>query len=370
MRCDCWIISKSVARTLWVIHLEPYGRNETVMRQVVVTRYGAPEVLQLQELATQAPGPGQVRIRVRAAGVNFADVLARMGVYADAPKLPFVPGYEVAGYVDAVGADVTSFVDGDHVLALTRFGGYADFVVAPVSQVFRVPPGMSDPEAAAMPVSYITAALALDKLAHVAAGETVLVHSVGGGVGIAATQLARVRGATIIGAASSHKHQALRALGVEFVIDPRSTNVEVEVRRITKGRGADIILDPNGGTSFGMSYRMLAPLGRLIMYGMSSAVPGERRNWLQILWTLRRMPCFRPLSLINKNRGVFGLNLAHLWGEQHQLHALMEMLLGECRAGRLQPIVANTFPLADAPAAHRFVQSRLNVGKVVLTTKD
>jgi synaptic vesicle membrane protein VAT-1 len=338
------------------------------MRQIVVTKYGAPEVLQLRAVATQAPGPGHVRIRIRAAGVNFADVLARMGVYADAPKLPFVPGYEVAGDVDAVGAGVTTFVDGDHVLALTRFGGYAEFVIAPVSQVFRVPPGMRDHEAAAVPVSYLTAALALDTLAHVAAGETVLVYSAGGGVGIAATQLAHARGAAIIGAASSHKHQALRALGVEFVIDPGSTDLETQVRRITKGRGADIVLDPNGGTSFARSYRMLAPLGRLIMYGMSSAVPGERRNWLRILWTVRRMPSFGPLSLINKNRGIFGLNLAHLWDEQHQLRTLMEMLLGEFRAGRLQPIVSRTYPLAEAPAAHRFVQSRQNVGKVVLTS--
>jgi len=336
------------------------------MRQVVVARYGGPDVLRLNEVPVPVPSSGEVGIRVRAAGVNFADVLARMGVYADAPKLPFVPGYEVVGHVDTLGAGVLGFAPGDRVMALTRFGGYSDYVIAPVTHVFPVPSEMSDSEAAAAPVNYLTAALALDALAHVATGEIVVVHSAGGGTGIAVTQIARARGARVIAVASTHKHDALRGMGVEFVMDPRSMDIEEYVRRLTNGRGADIVLDPNGGTSFARSYRMLAPLGRLVIYGMSSAVPGERRNWLRILWTLRRMPYFRPLSLINRNRGVFGLNLAHLWGEQDHLRPAMERLLDEFRAGRLRPIVSRCFALTDAADAHRFLQSRQNIGKVVL----
>src|SRR5437762_8894007 len=185
------------------------------MRQIVIARYGAPEVLEPREAPTPVPAEGEVRIAVRAAGVNFADVLGRIGLYPDAPKLPFVAGYEVAGRVDAVGSGVTRIAVGDRVVALTRFGGYATEVVVPASYVFPFHPELSDAEAAALPVNYLTALLALYRLANVMAGETVLVHGAGGGVGIAAIQLARLRRATIIGTASSSKHEALRSFGVE-----------------------------------------------------------------------------------------------------------------------------------------------------------
>jgi NADPH:quinone reductase-like Zn-dependent oxidoreductase len=337
------------------------------MRQVVITRHGGPEVLEMRQGADPVPGDGEVRIRVRAAGINFADILARIGLYPDAPKPPVVVGYEVAGIVDAVGAGVTSPHEGDRVVALTRFGGYSDCVVVPAAQVYRFPDRLSDAEAAAVPVTYLTAAIALYRMAAVSAGETVLVHNAGGGLGIAATQLARLRRATVIGTASVAKHDALRSFGVEHAIDYRHGNVEAEVRRFTKGRGLDVIIDPIGGKSFGASYRMLAPLGRLIMLGISS-MSGERRSTWRVLRSWWAMKSFEPLSLINRNRGVFGLNVGHLWDERRQLQPIMDLLLTELSAGRLEPIVAKTFPLERAGDAHRFIQSRANIGKVVLTT--
>lgn len=338
------------------------------MRQVVITRHGGPEVLVVREAPDPSPGDGQIRIRVRAAGVNFADILARLGVYPDAPKPPVVVGYEVSGYVDAVGHGVTRFAGGDHVLAMTRFGGYADSVVVPAGLAHPVPPGLSDAEAAAIPVNYLTALVALYKMANLAPGETVVVHGAGGGVGIAATQLSRLRRATIIGTASAHKHNALRAFGVDHPLDSRHANIEAEVKRITGGRGADVILDPNGGASFAASYRMLAPLGRLVMFGIANMASGPRRSLWRVLTTMWRTPRFHAFSLINRNRGVFGLNLAHLWGEKRQFEQAMELLLAEFRAERLRPVVARTFPLERAADAHRFIQSRANIGKVVLTT--
>jgi NADPH:quinone reductase-like Zn-dependent oxidoreductase len=219
-----------------------------------------------------------------------------------------------------------------------------------------------------VPVNYLTAALALYRLANVAAGDTVLVHNAGGGVGIAAAQLASLRRATIIGTASASKHDALRAFGVEHVIDYRHANVEAEIRRITRGRGVDVILDPLGGSSFLKSYRMLAPLGRLVIFGASEAVAGERRSLLAAFRMWWNLPRFKALSLIHRNRGVFGLNLSHLWQERRQLEPLMKMLFSEFSAGRLRPVVARTFPLDRAADAHRFIHQRLNIGKVVLTT--
>jgi synaptic vesicle membrane protein VAT-1 len=338
------------------------------MRQAVITRHGPPEVFELRERPDPAPAAGAVRIRVRAAGVNFSDVLSRLGLYPDAPKPPMVVGYEVAGQLDAIGADVTGLAEGDRVFALTRFGGYSDVVVVPAEHCFRFPGDLSDAEAAAIPVTYLTAALALYRLAALAPGEVVLVHNAGGGVGTAATQLARLRRAVVIGTASPLKHAALRTFGIEHLIDYTHANVADEVRRITRGRGVDVVLDPIGGSSFMASYQMLAPLGRLIMFGLSAAAPGESRSWWRAFRAWQTSARFDPLSLINRNRGVFGLHVGHLWEERAQLRTLMDMLLSELRAGRLRPIVAKTFPLDRAADAHRYIQSRSNIGKVVLTT--
>jgi NADPH:quinone reductase-like Zn-dependent oxidoreductase len=338
------------------------------VRQISFARYGTPEVLTPQERPTPTPGAGEVRIMVRAAGVNFADVMARLGLYPDAPKLPLVVGYEVSGVVDAVAPDVSHPHVGDRVIAFTRFGGYSTDVVVPAAQVFPLPDRLSDTEGAALPVNYVTAFVALYRIANIAAGETVLIHGAGGGVGIAATQLARLRRATIIGTASAMKHDALRAFGIEHVIDSRGSDVAAEVRRITGNRGVDVIIDPIGGKSFDASYRLLAPLGRLVLLGVSSVAAGERRNWWRAARAIMQMRSFKPLSLINNNRGVFGLNLAHLWEERAELSAAMQLLLQEVSAGRLQPMVAKTFPLDRAADAHRYLQSRANIGKVVLTT--
>jgi len=164
------------------------------------------------------------------------------------------------------------------------------------------------------------------------------------------------------------KHDALRSFGVDHTIDYRHANVAEEVRKITRGRGVDVILDPVGGHSFTQSYRMLAPLGRLVMFGLSAAAPGEKRSWWRAVQAWAATPRFNPLSMINRNRGVFGLNVGHLWDEQGQLGPIMELLLDELRQQRLRPIVAKTFPLERVSDAHRFIQSRSNIGKVVLTT--
>jgi NADPH:quinone reductase-like Zn-dependent oxidoreductase len=338
------------------------------MRQIVIPRFGPPDVFEMHERPDPSPGDGELRIRVRAVGVNFADVLARMGLYPDAPKPPLVVGYEVAGTVDGVGRAVVGFADGDRVVAMTRFGGYADTVVVPSKQAFHFPETLSDSEAAAVPVNFLTAALALYRLAALAPGETVLIHNAGGGVGTAATQLARLRRAKVIGTASAFKHDALHTFGVDHAIDYRHANVADDVSRITHGRGVDVILDPIGGRSFSASYRMLAPLGRLVIFGLSAAAAGERRSAWRAFRAWRNTASFRPMSLINRNYGVFGLHLGHLWGEGRALAPLMTMLMSELAAGRLTPVVARTFALEHAADAHRFIQSRQNIGKVILTT--
>ncbi len=337
------------------------------MKQVWIPRAGEPGVLELREAPDPAPAPGEARVRVEAAGINFADILARMGLYPDAPKLPAVVGYEVAGVVDATGGGVDGLVVGDRVVCLTRFGGYSDLVCVPGAALRRIPDSMSAVDAASVPVNYLTAWLMLVRLGHVRAGERVLVHACAGGVGLAAVQICRHCGAEVIGTASSSKHERLREMGVSACIDYRSRDFEDEVRRLTGGRGVDIVLDAVGGASFRKSYRCLADLGRLFLFGVSGLAPGTKRSLLAALGGMLKMGSFRPIRLMNDNKGVFGVNLGHLWHRGDELAQMLDEILALFAAGTFTPVVDRTFRLSEAAAAHRYIQERRNFGKVVLT---
>jgi NADPH:quinone reductase-like Zn-dependent oxidoreductase len=336
------------------------------MRQVWITRRGAPDVLEVREAPDPRPGPGEVLVKVAAAGVNFADVMARMGLYPDAPPLPAVVGYEVAGTIEELGPGATGIEVGARVLALVRFGGYSDRLVVPGAQVALIPENLSFEQAAAIPVNYLTAWLMLVHLGNVRPGDKVLIHAAAGGVGQAAVQIARWREAEIIGTASPSKHERLRAAGVAHCIDYTSQDFEAEVRRLTGGRGVDIALDAVGGASFKKSYRSLAPLGRLFLFGASSAAPGERRQVWSAVKALLSMPRFRSVPLMNDNRGVFGINLGHLWGEVDRLRAMLGEVVDLCGRGVLSPVVDGSFPFAEAARAHARLQSRQSFGKVLL----
>lgn len=339
------------------------------MKQVWIPRAGAPEVLELREAADPTPGPGQVRIRVEAAGVNFADVMGRLGVYPDLPPMPVVPGYEVGGRIDAVGAGVDAAWVGKDVLSLTRFGGYSDVVCVPLEQAVERPEGMSAQEGAAIPVNYLTAYQLVTVMGSLRAGETVLIHSAGGGVGLAAIQLATHVGARIIGTASEGKHAFLRGLGVE-PIDYTREDFEVRVRELTAGAGVELVLDAVGGDSFKKSFRLLAPSGRLGMFGFSAAVAGKEKSLWTYLKGAAQMPWlqFNPVALMNQNKGAFGVNLGHLWGQGPRVRGWLEALVALYREGVVRPRIDATFPLEEAARAHHHLQDRKNLGKVLLVT--
>lgn len=336
------------------------------MRQVWIPKTGEPEVLDLREAPDPEPQRGEVRIRVRSSGINFADILARMGLYPDAPPLPAVVGYEVAGVVDGVGEGVEGFHDQDRVLAFTRFGGYADVVCVPSDLVVPIPEALDFDGAASIPVNWLTAWIMLVRLGAVRDGDRVLVHACAGGVGTAAVQICRHYGAEVIGTASASKHQRLTEMGVAHCIDYRTRDFESEVRRITDGEGVDIALDAVGGESFRKSYRSLASFGRLFVFGVSSLAPRTRRSVLAALSGMWRMPSFKPLALMNRNRGVFGVNLGHLWDRGPELRAMLNEMLALFGDGSFVPVVDRVFDLENAAAAHRYIQERRNFGKVVL----
>jgi len=337
------------------------------MKQVWIPKIGEPEVLELREAQDPEPKAGEVRVRVAASGINFADILARMGLYPDAPKLPAVVGYEVAGVVDAIGEGVDGLCEGDRVVAMTRFGGYADIVCAPHQTVQRLPEALDFEGGASIPVNFLTAWLMLVRLGRVRSGERVLVHACAGGVGLAAVQICRHFGAEVIGTASDGKHERLREMGVSHCIDYRTQDFEKEVADLTGEKGVDIVLDAVGGDSFAKSFRCLDSLGRLFVFGASSLAPGTKRRLGTALLGLLRMPKFKPLSLMNFNRGVYGVNVGHLWHRGEEMTEMLGQVLDLFADGTFKPVVDRAFPFAEAAAAHRYIQDRKNFGKVVLT---
>jgi NADPH:quinone reductase-like Zn-dependent oxidoreductase len=336
------------------------------VRALVLEKTGPPDsAITVKDWPEPAPGPGQVLIDVRAAGINFADLLARVGLYPDAPKNPCVMGYEVAGTVASLGTGVDGYVVGDRVVAATHFGGFAERAAADVANVFRLPESWTFEQGAAVPVNYGTAFAALVKFANVRKGETVLVHMAAGGVGIAALQILRSLGAEAIGTASASKHDAIRAQGAAHAIDYRNQDVAKEVKRITEGRGVDVVLDALG--EFRQSYKLLRAGGRLVIYGASNIASGDRRNLVKAVREVARMPRFNPLRMMSQSKAVIGLNLLTLWDDRGSLEEVTTPLVELMNRGAIDPVVAEAFPFDRAADAHRFIQDRKNIGKVVLT---
>ena len=331
------------------------------MRSVVLTKHGLPDVLQVQERPDPVPGAGELLVDVRAAGINFADIMARVGLYPDAPKPPTVVGYEVAGTVKALGDGVEAFAVGDRVMAGTRFGGYSELVAANVSDVVRLPKSLSFEQGAAVPVNYSTAYVGLIRYGTLEPGERVLIHAAAGGVGIAATQIAKAHGAEVYGTASPGKHDAIRGFGVDHALDYTSRGWEKELPKM------DLVMDAVGGRSFRTSYDLLRAGGRLVAFGASSVVSGERRNVVTAARAALSMPRFNLIKQMSASKSVIGLNMLTLWDEMGSLERYIGALEEMVGDGTAQPVVAEAFSFDRAPDAHRFITERRNVGKVVLT---
>lgn len=332
------------------------------MRAVVITKHGDPSVLKVQERPDPPPpGPGQLRIDVRAAGVNFADHLARVGLYPDAPKLPAVVGYEVAGIVTAVGDGMDPARVGERVLAGTRFGGYAEMVNVAAADSVALPEAVTFEQGAAVPVNYATAWAGLHGYGSLRAGERVLIHAAAGGVGIAAIQFAKAAGAEIHGTASPGKHAKLAELGVDRAIDYRQDNW-------WKGLGPyDMVLDALGGTSLRRSYHLLRPGGRLVGYGISNMQEGEKRSLRKAApHALAMLRGFNLIDQLSESKTVIGLNMLKLWDDRGSLEPWITPLSKALQDGTVSPVVHAAVPFAEAPEAHRILAARENIGKVVL----
>lgn len=338
------------------------------MRAIWNTKFGSPDVLEVRETADPVPAAGEVRIRVKGAGLNFSDVMARQGLYPDAPKFPAVMGYEGSGVVELLGEGVTSPAVGTRVAFVTRFGGQADVICVPAMQALPIPDKMSFEEAAGLPVVYITAYHMIHRVAHVRPGESVLIHMAAGGVGLAVLQLCRAIGnVTTFGTSSASKHDVLREYGCTHPIDRHTQDYAEEIKRITNGRGIDVVLDPLGGNDWKKGFGLLKPVGRLVTFGFANMSDGEKRNIFRVARQFVSIPMWSPLALMEGNRTVSGVNIGHLWGEMHLLAEELGAVLDLYRDGKLVPRIDATYSFDKVADAHRRIQEGKNVGKIVLT---
>ena len=343
-------------------------------RAIVIDRLGSPDVLTEREIPLPMPGKGEVRLRVLAAGVNFADLLMRMGLYGTVPPRPFSPGFEVAGEVEAVGPDSGHEVHpGQRVIALLRHGGYARRVVVSAEQVFPWPRGMSSAQAAGFPVIFLTAWVCLFRAGSARAGERLLVLGGAGGVGTAAIQLGRRADMRVFATAGTKEkcRYVERELGAERCLLSGEA-WDREIASVLGSRGIDLILDPVGGRATRRARKLLAPLGRLVFFGLSEAAPGLRRNWLRAAWAWLRTPRIHPADLIEPNVGFHGVHLLHLQDRSSILREALAELQPAFEDGALRLVLDRTFPLSatGAAEAHRYLHERRNIGKVVLVAPD
>lgn len=344
------------------------------MRKVVIHRAGGYEQLRVETHPDPRPGPGEVLVETRFAGVNFADCVVRMGLYASAKKYvgwPITPGFEVAGEVRATGPGVDPSLLGSACMGVTRFGGHATHVVMPAHQVFPLP-ALAPAEAAAFPAVHLTAWFALRELVRLRPGMNVLVHSAAGGVGSAAVQIAKLHGCRVVGVVgAAHKVDAVRALGADAVIDKRAEPLWPAAERLAPG-GYEVVLDANGVETLRQSYQHLAPTGRLVIYGFHTMFPRSGRGRPRYLTLARdyvRTPRFDPFDMTTANKSVLAFNLSYLFDKAEILTEAMDDLTGWLAAGKLAAPRVTVYPLDDVAGAHRALESGSTVGKLVLDTR-
>lgn len=345
------------------------------MRRVVIHAPGGHDRLKLEIAPDPAPGRGEVRVRTEAIGVNYADVVVRMGLYQSAKKYvgwPITPGFEVSGVIDAVGDGVAEGRVGERVFAVTRFFGYATHVVVPEHQALPVPARFSMEQAAAFPAVFLTAQFALFELANLRVRpgreSSVLVHSAAGGVGSALVQLGKLAGAKVVAVVGgAHKVGEAKRLGADVVIDKSTEDLWREARRAAP-EGYDVVLDANGAETLAQSYTHLGSPGRLVIYGFATMMSRgrDRPSWPKLVSGWLRTPRYNPLTLTTDNKSVLALNLSYLFDRREIFDDLLATLLAWVSDGKLEPPTVTTFPLDDVARAHEALESGRTIGKLVL----
>ena len=336
------------------------------MKRIEYIKFGGPDVLQVKDFNLEDPADDEVQIKTHFAGINFAEIMTRMGLYPGAPKPPSPIGGEASGVITKLGKNITGYNIGDKVMAFAPFNSYSSNINVNDKMLMKLPQSFTLEQGAAFPVVYMTAYMMMFDLGNLKKDEIFFIQGAGGGVGTAATQLAKAVGAKIIGTSSGWKHQRLKEMGVDLCIDYTKENVTDKVMDYTNGYGVDLIIDPIGGKQWAESYKMLAPMGKLIVYGNQNLVQGKTRSMLALAKEFFTMPKIKPFEMIGNNKAIMGYHLGRLKGAEHKIKRAMLGINQMIDNGDVSPIVGKVFPFNQASLAHDYIQKRKNFGKVLL----
>uniref|UniRef100_A0A673AS89 Synaptic vesicle membrane protein VAT-1 homolog n=1 Tax=Sphaeramia orbicularis TaxID=375764 RepID=A0A673AS89_9TELE len=336
-------------------------------RALVLTGYGGYDKVKLQVKTQKKPQlkAGEILVRVKACGLNFAELLGRQGLYDLLPSPPVIMGMEGSGVIEAVGDDIKDKKVGDRVIVLNRSGMWQEVVVVRTERAFIMPDQMSFEEGAALPINYLTAYMMLFEMANVRPGKSVLIHMAAGGVGIAATQLCQtVQDVTVFGTASAAKHETISQGGVTHPIDYRTKDYVEEIRKISP-KGVDVVLDPLGGSDTQKGFSLLKPLGTLIVFGAANCVTGQKKNLLAMAKTWYNQLSLGTMKLMQANKAVCGFHLGYL-SDEELISKAMVKLLELYSQGKIKPRIDSSFRFEEVTDAMRRMHERQNIGKVIL----
>ena len=336
------------------------------MKRIEYMKFGGPDVLQVKDFNLGDPADDEVQIKTHFAGINFAEIMTRMGLYPGAPKPPSPIGGEASGVITKLGNNITEHSIGDKVMVFAPFNSYSSHINVNKQMLMKLPDSFTLEQGAAFPVIYMTAYMMMFDLGNLKKDEIFFIQGAGGGVGTAAIQLAKAAGAKIIGTSSGWKHERLKDMGVDLCIDYTKENVTNKIMEYTDGYGVDLIIDPVGGKQWAESYNLLAPMGKLIVYGNQNLVQGKTRSMLALAKEFLTMPKMKPFEMIGKNRAIMGYHLGRLKGAEHKIKRAMVGIYQMIEAGDVSPVVGKVFPFDEAAQAHDYIQKRKNFGKVLL----
>jgi NADPH:quinone reductase-like Zn-dependent oxidoreductase len=337
------------------------------MKAAVVTKYGGPEVLAIQSVPAPSPATGEILVRVRAIGLNFADIFGRLGVYPNTPQPPFIPGLEFSGDVVAVAPDVVKFRGRERVMGYSRLGSHAEYVALNAHYATPVPETMTYEEGASFLATGTSAYHGLVRLANLRRDEKLLIHAAAGGVGLAVLQIARNIGAEIFATAgTAEKLELARQYGAHHVINYREQDFEEEIRKLTDGYGVDVVMDSVGGEVYKKGWQLLAPMGRYVLYGVSAVTGKGAMNRIKAAAAFSLMRPIFPPSLISANKGILGFNLGTLTRKESYFSEAAKEVIHYYESGVLKPVIGKIFPFEEIVEAHAYLQTRQSSGKVVV----
>ncbi|MBQ0732910.1 zinc-binding dehydrogenase [Aquimarina celericrescens] len=337
------------------------------MKAAHLVKYGAPETaFEIKEIAKPKPESNQVLIKVEAFGINFADIMARLGLYKDAPPLPAILGYDVIGYIEQIGADVKKLKIGDRVIALTQFGGYAEYAISEDNMTNKVSEAISIGAGVALATQYCTAYFLFYEMANIQEKEKILIHAAAGGVGTALTQFALLKNCIIFGTCSSAaKIKYLRKNGVQYPINYLQEDFAKSIQGTIGEDGLDAVFDPVGGKSVKKGYKLLAPGGRLLSFGVSSI--NKAKSIFGKLKVLAQFGIYHPLQFLSSSKGIIGVNMLKVAKERpEKVSKVMREVIQLTEKKVLQPHVGAEYTIDELAEAHRFLESRKSTGKIVV----